>query len=118
MEHRLEASKKQHDTIEELQQDLNTSRKNEKLLDQQVLQAQEEANQLRNDVAKLQAAAAAAGNEKKSACDFYGVLSQLLTFSAESTAAMEIPAIALEGNLETSYLLEQVRSIRRFRSEF
>jgi dynactin 1 len=65
LERRLDAAKKQADSIDDLEADLAKARKNEKLLDQQVIQSQEEANQLRVDVAKLQAAAAA-GNEKKS----------------------------------------------------
>jgi dynactin 1 len=65
LERRLEAAKKQADTIDELEAELANARKNEKLLDQQVLQAQEEANQLRNDIANLQDAAAA-GSEKRS----------------------------------------------------
>ncbi|KAF8555146.1 dynactin [Imleria badia] len=93
MERRMEASKRQSDTIVELESELSKARKQERAYEEAMEQLQADLDALEQDNAKLKTMAAperqAAGNQP-----------------AESDSA------PIEGSVETSHLLEQIEALR------
>ncbi|KZT02085.1 dynactin [Laetiporus sulphureus 93-53] len=94
MERRMEAVKKQADTIVDLEAELNKSRKQERAYEEAMEQLQADLYALEQDNAKL----------------------KMLTSSQEKqlpgNQATEPENVQVEGSLETSYLLEQIDALR------
>jgi dynactin 1 len=110
MERRLEASKKQADTISELESELAKARKQESAYEEAMEQLQSDLDVLEKDNAKLKAAAVAhpeRQGEVSHACLYSMVVNVLPSAEVQRP---EVEAVAVEGSLETSYLLEQVNS--------
>ncbi|KAF8167287.1 dynactin [Crassisporium funariophilum] len=94
MERRLEAIKKQADTIAELEKDLAAAKKQEKASSDTLLQLHSELDNVYQENAKLKASTA--GQERQ-------------TTGAQPAEPEHLP---IEGNLETSHLLEQIDALR------
>ena len=101
MERRMETVKKQADTITDLENELAKARKQERAYEEAMEQLQADLDALEQDNAKLKALA---NNPER---------------QPSTTQVVEVEAVPTEGNLETSYLLEQVclSSRRLVRSE-
>ncbi|KZT73394.1 hypothetical protein DAEQUDRAFT_762303 [Daedalea quercina L-15889] len=94
MERRMEASKKQADSIVDLENELMKARKQERAYEEAMEQLQADLDALEQDNAKLKAAATT--TESKPA----------------GPQQTEQETVAVEGSLETSYLLEQIDALR------
>ncbi|TFY63700.1 hypothetical protein EVJ58_g3096, partial [Rhodofomes roseus] len=94
MEHRMEASKKQADAIVDLENELLKARKQERAYEEAMEQLQADLDALEQDNAKLKTAAST--TEAKPA----------------GPQPAEQETVAVEGSLETSYLLEQIEAFR------
>ena len=92
MERRMETVKKQADTITDLENELSKARKQERAYEEAMEQLQTDLDALEQDNAKLKQLAA---NPER---------------QASTTQVVEPENVPTEGNLETSYLLEQVSS--------
>ena len=90
MERRMEGVKKQADAIADLETELVKAKKQHQSYDDAIEQLQADLDTLEQENAKLKANAPS--QEKQ----------------ASGTPAVELDSIVIEGNLETSYLLEQV----------
>ena len=88
----MEAVKKQADTITDLENELAKARKQERAYEEAMEQLQADLDALEQDNAKLKTLA---NNPER---------------QASTAQVVEAEAVATEGNLETSYLLEQVRN--------
>ena len=95
MERRMETVKKQADTITELENELAKARKQERAYEEAMEQLQADLDALEQDNAKLKTLAAHPERQPT---------------AAQAVEAESVPA---EGNLETSYLLEQVSHSQR-----
>ncbi len=91
MERRMETVKKQADTIMDLENELAKVRKQERAYEEAMEQLQADLDALEQDNAKLKTLA---NNPER---------------QASTAQVVEAEAVPTEGNLETSYLLEQVR---------
>ncbi|KAG2122581.1 dynein associated protein-domain-containing protein [Suillus clintonianus] len=94
MERRMEAAKKQADAIEDLKIALSTARKQERAYEEAMEQLQADLDTFEQDNAKLKVLAA--GSERQAA-------------GAQPVDSENIP---MEGNVETSHLLEQIEALR------
>ncbi|KAI0042583.1 hypothetical protein FA95DRAFT_1636409 [Auriscalpium vulgare] len=94
MERRMDAVKKQADTIVDLEGELSKARKQERAYEDAMEQLQADLDALEQENGKLKVASS--NNEKQ----------------APGNQASETETIAVEGNLETSYLLEQIEGFR------
>ncbi|KAI8980556.1 dynactin [Trametes punicea] len=94
MERRMEAAKKQADAITDLENELNKARKQERAYEEAMEQLQADLDALEQDNAKLKALV---NNPER---------------QASTTHAVEAESVPTEGNLETSYLLEQIDGLR------
>jgi len=108
MERRMEAAKKQADTIVDLEGELSKARKQERAYEEAMEQLQADLDTLEQDNAKLKALTV--GHERQ------GKLSQSsvpwlgsLTVAVSGAQPVETENIPFEGSLETSHLLDQVR---------
>ena len=106
MERRMETVKKQADTITDLENELSKARKQERAYEEAMEQLQADLDALEQDNAKLKTLAS---NPER---------------QPSTTQAAEAESVPTEGNLETSYLLEQVsplpsrlRAVLRFLSD-
>ncbi len=116
MERRLEGSKKQGDVIIDLEAELARLRKEEKRLLQDQQASSRLVEQLETENAQLKVAGAALGDSKRSKSNQSSMEMEMLTSPEESANnASDIPTVVLEGNLETSYLLEQVSIVKLLR---
>ncbi|KAG6380679.1 dynein associated protein-domain-containing protein [Boletus reticuloceps] len=93
MERRMEASKKQSDTITELEVELSKARKQERAYEEAMEQLQADLDALEQDNAKLKTMAAP---ERQ----------------ASSNQPAESDNAPIEGSVETSHLLEQIEALR------
>jgi dynactin 1 len=109
MERRLEAVKKQADAIVELEGELAKARKQERAYEEAMEQLQADLDSLEQDNAKLKSLTA--GQERQGECSlFYGSLCRMLIgWLASGPQQPEPENVPIEGSLETSHLLEQVR---------
>ncbi|TFK65445.1 hypothetical protein BDN72DRAFT_824554 [Pluteus cervinus] len=94
MERRMEAVKKQADTIVDLENELTKARKQERAYEEAMEQLQADLDTLEQDNAKLKNLAA--GQERQ----------------AIGPQPVETENVPVEGSLETSYLLEQIEALR------
>ncbi|RDX50532.1 dynactin [Lentinus brumalis] len=94
MERRMETVKKQADTITDLENELAKARKQERAYEEAMEQLQADLDALEQDNAKLKALA---NNPER---------------QTTTTQVVEQEAVPTEGNLETSYLLEQIEALR------
>ncbi|TFK42165.1 dynactin [Crucibulum laeve] len=94
MERRMEAVKKQADTIVELENELSKARKQERAYEEAMEQLQADLDTLEQDNAKLKTMTA--GQERQ----------------APGVQQVEAENVPIEGSLETSYLLEQLEALR------
>ncbi|KAH7911588.1 dynein associated protein-domain-containing protein [Hygrophoropsis aurantiaca] len=94
MERRMEAAKKQADSIVELEIELSKARKQERAYEEAMEQLQADLDTLEQDNAKLKA------------------LSANIEKQAPGTQTVESENVPLEGSLETSHLLEQIEALR------
>ncbi|KAH9486203.1 Dynactin, 150 kDa isoform [Psilocybe cubensis] len=94
MERRLEAVKKQADTIVELENELAKARKQERAYEEAMEQLQADLDTLEQDNAKLKTMTA--GQERQSV----------------GPMQVETENVPVEGSLETSHLLEQIEALR------
>lgn len=92
MERRMETVKKQADAITDLENELAKARKQERAYEEAMEQLQADLDGLEQDNAKLKTLA---NNPER---------------QASTAQVVEAEAVPTEGNLETSYLLEQVRT--------
>src|ERR1700761_2918709 len=111
MERRLDSSRKQGETIADLDNELNRLRKEEKRLLQEQQQAAVYTEQLETENAQLKVAkASSSGHDRRSErCSTSEIKSNYHSSESASYVA-EVPTMLLEGNLEASYLVEQVNS--------
>ncbi|KIY50506.1 hypothetical protein FISHEDRAFT_64716 [Fistulina hepatica ATCC 64428] len=93
MERRMEAAKRQADAIADLEGELSKARKQERAYEEAMEQLQADIDSLEQDNAKLKVFSA--GKERQ-----------------PSAQQAETEAVPVEGNLETSYLLEQIEALR------
>ncbi|KAF8634861.1 hypothetical protein AX15_000617 [Amanita polypyramis BW_CC] len=93
MERRMETVKKQADTILDLESELSKARKQERAYEEAMEQLQADLDVLEQENAKLKAAGA--GQERRN-----------------PQQTVELENAAVEGSLETSYLLEQIDALR------
>ncbi|TFL06330.1 dynein associated protein-domain-containing protein [Pterulicium gracile] len=94
MDRRLEASKKQGDSIVELEGQLGKAREQERAYEEAMEQLQADLQTLEQEHARLKANPA--GHERQTS----------------NVQVPEADAIAVEGTMETSYLIEQVEALR------
>ncbi|OAX37534.1 hypothetical protein K503DRAFT_850414 [Rhizopogon vinicolor AM-OR11-026] len=94
MERRMEAVKKQADTIADLEMKLSTARKQERAYEEAMEQLQADLDTLEQDNSKLKTSAA--GSERQAA----------------GTQPVDSENVPMEGNVETSHLLEQIEALR------
>lgn len=110
MERRMEAAKKQAEVIANLEKELLDAKKQQREYEEAMEQLQVDLDSLEQDNAKLKTLTA--GQEKQSMCSFF-FFSAALTVGVVDIAPgiqpIETENVAIEGSLETSYLLEQVR---------
>ena len=109
MERRLETVKKQADTIADLEGELSNARKQKRVYEEAMEQLQADLDTLEQDNAKLKAMTNAHEHQSK----FRWILSRLSAYGNKTIASGNQPTepdnVPIEGSLETSYLLEQVR---------
>ncbi|KDQ62879.1 hypothetical protein JAAARDRAFT_28852 [Jaapia argillacea MUCL 33604] len=94
MDRRMEAVKKQADTITDLEGELSKARKQERAYEEAMEQLQADLDVLEQENAKLKVAAPGPQRE------------------ASGAPAAEADSVPVEGSLETSYLLEQIEALR------
>ncbi|KAF9814170.1 hypothetical protein IEO21_05239 [Rhodonia placenta] len=94
MDRRMEAVKKQADTIIDLENELNKARKQERAYEEAMEQLQADLDSLEQDNAKLKTMANNAERQPSAA------------------QPVEPESVPIEGSLETSYLLEQLDALR------
>ncbi|PCH34381.1 dynactin [Wolfiporia cocos MD-104 SS10] len=94
MERRMEAFKKQADTLVELENELSKARKQERAYEEAMEQLQADLDALEQDNAKLKAVANTAEKQPT------------------GNQPAEPENVPVEGSLETSYLLEQIEALR------
>ncbi|KAF9011292.1 dynactin [Cyathus striatus] len=94
MERRMEAVKKQADTIVELENELGKARRHETEYEEAMEQLQTELDALQQDNNRLRAAGATTERQ------------------APGVQQVETENVAIEGSLETSHLLEQIDALR------
>ncbi|GLB43572.1 putative dynein associated protein [Lyophyllum shimeji] len=94
MERRMEAAKKQADTIADLESELSKARRQERAYEEAMEQLQADLDTLEQDNAKLKALTA--GQERQAA----------------GTQQVDAEPVPIEGSLETSHLLEQIDALR------
>ncbi|KAG1848525.1 dynein associated protein-domain-containing protein [Suillus subalutaceus] len=94
MERRMEAAKKQADTIGDLEIELSKARKQERAYEEAMEQLQADLDTFEQDNAKLKVLVA--GSERQAA-------------GAQPVDSENVP---MEGNVETSHLLEQIEALR------
>ncbi|KZT27488.1 hypothetical protein NEOLEDRAFT_1060271 [Neolentinus lepideus HHB14362 ss-1] len=94
MERRMETVKKHADTIAELESELAKARKQERAYEEAMEQLQADLDALEQDNAKLKTMTVGPQREPSTA------------------QPVEVESIAVEGSLETSYLLEQLEALR------
>ncbi|OSX67214.1 hypothetical protein POSPLADRAFT_1130701 [Postia placenta MAD-698-R-SB12] len=94
MDRRMEAVKKQADTIIDLENELNKARKQERAYEEAMEQLQADLDSLEQDNAKLKTMANNAERQPSAA------------------QPVEPESVPIEGSLETSYLLEQIDALR------
>jgi dynactin 1 len=106
MERRMEAVKKQAEMIVELEEQLNKARKQERTYEEAMEQLQGEYDTLEQENAKLKTMAPTQERPGECLCELFAAA--LLPFClAPGAATVETETVAVEGNIETSYLLEQ-----------
>lgn len=114
MDRRLEASKKQGDSIVELEGQLGKAREQERAYEEAMEQLQADLQTLEQEHARLKANPA--GHERQSNYHpSHRIISgsdRLISFAASNVQVPEADAIAVEGTMETSYLIEQVEALR------
>lgn len=107
MDRRMEAVKKQADTIIDLENELNKARKQERAYEEAMEQLQADLDSLEQDNAKLKTMANNA--ERQRMCHFQLSRTPEANVAVASAAQpVEPESVPIEGSLETSYLLEQV----------
>jgi len=108
MERRMEAVKKQADTIADLEGELSNSRKQKRVYEEAMEQLQADLDSLEQDNAKLKAMTS---HERQSLCLRLNMVGYvyLRNMPASGNQHVEAESVQIEGSLETSYLLEQVR---------
>ncbi|KAG5644147.1 hypothetical protein DXG03_009041 [Asterophora parasitica] len=94
MERRMEAAKKQADTIVDLESELSKARKQERAYEEAMEQLQADLDTLEQDNAKLKTLTA--GQDRQ----------------APGVQQVETEPVPIEGSLETSHLLEQIDALR------
>lgn len=94
MERRMETVKKQADTIAELESELGKARKQERAYEEAMEQLQADLDALEQDNAKLKSMSTGPQREPS------------------GVQPVEAETVAVEGSLETSYLLEQLEALR------
>ncbi|TDL26403.1 dynactin [Rickenella mellea] len=94
MERRMEAVKKQADTIADLESELSKARKQERAYGEAVEQLQSDLDTLEQENTKLKAMGASSERQPS------------------GTQLTEPESVAVEGSLETSHLLEQIEALR------
>ncbi|KAM5539842.1 hypothetical protein V8D89_006345 [Ganoderma adspersum] len=94
MERRMETVKKQADAITDLENELAKARKQERAYEEAMEQLQADLDGLEQDNAKLK------------------TLENNPEWQASTAQVVEAEAVPTEGNLETSYLLEQIDALR------
>jgi dynactin 1 len=112
MERRMEAAKKQAETIEHLESELAKIKKQERAYEEAIEQLQTDLDAAEQENAKLKTTLA--GQEKQGTdlvCMSNWVYPILTRFAYLATGAQPVDQpdnVPVEGSLETSYLLEQV----------
>ncbi|KIY73325.1 dynactin [Cylindrobasidium torrendii FP15055 ss-10] len=96
MERRMETVKKQADAIQDLEVELNKAKKQEKTYEEAMEQLQSDLDAAEQEVAKLKTTQIVGGHDRQG--------SNIQVVEAEPTA--------LDSNLETSHLLEQLDALR------
>ncbi|GJJ08433.1 hypothetical protein Clacol_002649 [Clathrus columnatus] len=115
MERRMEAVKKQADTITDLENELVKARKQERAYEEAMEQLQADLDTLEQDNLKLKTMAS--GMERQ------GLIKHVNMFGKEILLILQVAVInappqndaepvIVEGNLETSHLLEQIEALR------
>jgi len=110
MERRMEAARKQADTIGDLENELSKARKQERAYEEAMEQLQADLDTFEQDNAKLKALVA--GSERQGVFVYMGSIEHFddLSCSAAGTQPVDSENVPMEGNMETSHLLEQVRA--------
>jgi vacuolar-type H+-ATPase subunit E/Vma4 len=108
MERRMEAVKKQADTIAELESELSRARGRERAYEEAMEQLQADLDTLEQDNAKLKTLAA--GSERQGMFYVSGSIEQSDDSSCSAAGVQPVDSenVPMEGNVETSHLLEQV----------
>lgn len=110
MERRIEAAKKQTETIHDLETEVAKSKKQERAYEEAMEQLQSDLDAFEQENSKLKQAAASA--EKKGESVVVPLQDHVVEWFDTATTTGQQPAepenVAIEGSLETSYLLEQV----------
>lgn len=96
MERRMEGVKKQGEMIADLEAELQKARKQERAYEEAMEQLQSDLDALEQDNKKLKAAASSVERQ-----------------ASTGVQPAETESVQVEGNLETSYLLEQLDALRR-----
>jgi dynactin 1 len=109
MERRMEAAKKQAEAILDLEAELSKARKQERAYEEAMEQLQADLDALEQDNAKLKTLTV--GQERQGEFLFLSVKwSKLILWTVSGVQQAEPENVPIEGSLETSHLLEQVRT--------
>ncbi len=108
MERRMEAVKKQADTIVDLESELTKARKQERTYEEAMEQLQADLDALEQDNVKLKSMST--GHERQG-MSAYAIRNVLIAWLG-SVQMVDPEPVALDSNLETSHLLEQARIAR------
>lgn len=112
MERRMETVKKQADTINDLETELGKARKQERSYEEAIDQLQHDLDALEQDNIKLKALANNPERQGPESTFLISFASRSdlcgLTFVASAVQPTDTETLQVEGNVETSYLLEQV----------
>ncbi|KAH9043663.1 dynein associated protein-domain-containing protein [Lactarius pseudohatsudake] len=111
MERRMEAAKKQAEAVTELEGLLGKAQKQEKYYGEAMEQLQSEFDSLAKENSKLKATSNA--SEKEGMCYkvYHGSRPHLVLVAGATTTQPQI-VLPVDGNLETTHLLEQLESFR------
>lgn len=111
MERRMEASKKQADSIVDLENELMKARKQERAYEEAMEQLQADLDALEQDNAKLKTAVSTTESKRECTRGANRPCDSLFMIAA-GPQPTEQETIVVEGSFETAYLLEQIDALR------
>lgn len=110
MERRMETVNKQADTIDDLAAELSKARKQERAYEEAMEQLQTDLESVEQENAKLKTLSA--GLERQGMCRCRCFLTSSNSFAYTGSVAPVETEVPIEGNMETSHLLEQLDALR------